>query len=781
MTQLNTATRVTNSTRFEVYVKPAPAGQAPAGGVVESAVGGDDGWQLDERFVFVRANYRAWPGSSSAVLQYVPIDGVIDPFEFVLFNGQLDMQVRVVMYPRFAGTSYAPDTTGTEVNGLLIFDGMIQRNAFGARGHETEVTDGSPSPSNEEEGGSVIAVDAPTLDNRRPEHLVTGRWVNNHATGGVTPELVDGLSVPTVFNAKGKPNQAASSTVEADAGGLSNVTAKLFSADADPRATYWTVKDALRYLIVCWFYGIADSFGGDAQGALERSSTLEPDTYDALFGPTPDDPRFDGLDLQLPEVNVHGLGIYDAIERVCRAAGFRCAIQLPMGRTQDEEADDSDRLHLLRVWRAGSGYENELRLVSRDSADPTATAEQELDNNNFVRISGIRDASRVVNHVIATGRTLVEVTVPLKPLFSPDDFDDLGGEPISQRQQAAPTGQTGDTYYQRHVADGREFNDYAHVGRLWGLDETGVFEANSLGFSSGAYAHDQGGFDWLDYLGIDGQDSLSAARAANGVTSPIRSIRRKRQPLRLSRPELVARSQAYVLEVSEDSGTVWYELPPSQYRVLTEGYFGVMLTARNLAMVNRKTFGAASENAVAIPNESWLAMMKAETPTLGFRLTCLVDLDFAARYDAAIDPGSLTVYPRTKRLDTPIIEVWQSPSSMLGNQTWSRIDDGGTVASAVGANRTDNLKDVAERTRDELSQVQYSVTIDETIRIDPSMFQVGDRITGVAGRNVDFDNFAAQAGETTYPSVVATTIVGLPERSQRQVIDIGSEALRRGA
>ncbi|MEO0477711.1 MAG: hypothetical protein AAF085_17335, partial [Planctomycetota bacterium] len=199
----------------------------------------------------------------------------------------------------------------------------------------------------------------------------------------------------------------------------------------------------------------------------------------------------------------------------------------------------------------------------------------------------------------------------------------------------------------------------------------------------------------------------------------------------------------------------------------------------NLAMVNRKTFGEASVNAIAIPEESWWALFNSEQ--LLFDLTVLVEMDHAARFDAPIDAASASQYPRAKRIDTSITEVWQSSKSILGNSQWDRIDDGGVITSAVGADRTDNLKSVAERARDELSQLQHAVTIEEHIRMDPSMFHVGDQITGVAGRNVDFGNFAAGSGETTHPSVISLTITGLPENAQRITADIGSEAMRRGA
>ncbi|MEM6258034.1 MAG: hypothetical protein AAGI37_06935 [Planctomycetota bacterium] len=775
MTQLSVPTRSTNPARFEVYTKPL-GNEAAEGGIVESTIGGDAGWQYEPRLAFIRSNYRSLPGSSNAVLRVVPTGGVIEPFEETLALGQIDLQVRVVLFPRFAGTSFGPDTTGTEANGLLVFDGVIQRNAFNARGAENRP--GQPARP-EDEGGSVIAVDAPSMDNHRPEHLVTGRWVNDHRSGGTTPVHVDGLSVASVFNANGKPNRGPTFAVEAESGELTNVNAALFTADGDELAGYWTVKEALGHLIVCWLYGIKDTFGGDAQGALARSATLDKQTYDAIFGPTPDDPQFSGLDAILPEVNVHALGVYNAIERICRFAGFRCSNLPALGRAAEEGAV-YDRLHLLRVWRAGSGRENELRLTARDQVNPAAKADEEMADNNVTMLSGIRDAANLVNHVSVAGRTLVEVTVPLKPMWPPDEVDNLGGETISSRQQSQPTGQTGDTYYRRHVANGADFNDYAHVGRRWGIDETGVYYNNSsLGYVTGNYAHQQGGFDWLSELAIDGTDAISLARVANGVTDPVRQLRRPHRPLPLSRPETLFRGQAFLLEVSEDSGTTWSELPQSAARLLTDGTFGVMLTAANLAMVNRKTFGAASEHAVAVPAESWWALFNSGV--LRFRLTCLVELDAAARYDIPRDAESASLYPRAQRIDTGYTEVWQSPDSSLGNDAWTRLDDGGLVASSVGADRTVNLRDVAQRAHDELGQVRWSVTIEDRLRLDPSQFQIGDRMTGIAGRDIDFDSASPGSAEPSYPSITSLTLVGLPEDSQRLVADIGSEAMRRGA
>jgi hypothetical protein len=782
MTALNTPNQTMPAAVFDVYVK-AVYGTPPEGGIIDSASDAENGWSLAGNLRFNELRMGAWPRSGTADFERLPLDGVIDGFELGLFGYGPDDQVRVVMVPPTVGTSVAtdPDPTSKEGTGVVVFEGSLQITGFGMSG--------ATATRDESETVTLVGTDVAAIDNLRPEHYVIGRWYAQGTTP--TPVLIDGPSLPCVFNAGGRPNRSAAPKVDADTGEAPNVMqAYLFSSDGgasggDPAAEYWTVKEALRHLVVCWLFGILESAGGDAQGELPRAVDLEPETYSALFTDDASGDRWGGLDKLLPEVDVQNLGVFDAIHQVCEAAGYRMAVLPRMGRplpiaNEGESATRvADRLYELRLWRAGAGPENALRIANREGVNGAATAAELLADFNVSRLGGVRDSSSVRNNISACGRTLIETTVELKPMWDPADVDDLSeaGGTLGQRHHSFPKGLDGDPYHQRHVKDGKLYEQYKHVGRLWGLDETGAFA--STGYDSGDYEHDAAGFDWLTHLGIDGEDDLTAAREANGVDDPIRWAKRPRTPLKLSRPESVAIGQAYKLEVSEDGGSYWYEIPQSAATLVREGFFGIMLTADNLATVNRFNAGAQSKGATALPSESWWALFNDDEQLLRFRITCLVEADHAARFDAPIDAGAITRTPRAMRVDTRLTEVWQSPSSTIGDATWKRLDDGGLVASAAGADRTDNLKDLAERLRDERGQLRYSIGAESFIA-EPSAFAVGDVVTGIDGRNLDFGLFLDSSGTMRYPSIVGMTITGWPEREQKVAITIGDEAARRG-
>ncbi len=765
MTALTSPSQSIGQATFDVYVKTVN-GDPPEAGQLDSASAGEGGWQRADNLLFKNCNYAAFPASGTAVFERVPLDIEIDPFEFGFEYGP-DDQVRVIMQPP-AGLGFAMpglDQAGGDDSGICVFEGVLQRSDWHVQG--------ATDKQDEVERFSLVATDAPSIDNLALEHLVIGRFIADDDTP--TPVLVDGISVPCTFNFGGRPNKRAELTITADPGNLL-LTASLFTSDGDLNAEYWTFKEALKHLIACWMYGIDEADGGDAQGDLNRSFCLEPETHRAVFGNGGSGARWAGLDKLLPETDVQGLGVLSAIERVCAHAGYRVAVLPPLGRDGEDNAS-IDRRYQLRVWRAGAGPEKQLKLQARHTVTGNETATQLLENNNVNMLRGLRDTSRIRNNIIAAGRALIETSVELKPLWHPDDVDSLSGGDVTQWHQQLPVDQDGDTYHQKHVAGGTQYEDYGYVGRLWGLDETGAFKAAAKGYTSGAYAHPDGGFDWLTHLGIDGDDDLTADRTANGVTEPIRWSKRPRRPLKLSRVESIETGRRFRLDVSEDGGSNWYELPQSAYRVITDGRFAILLNIDNLAATNRFSFGEQGKNVTAEPGADWYSLLLGGT-NLRFRLTCLVEADHAARFDAPIDPGATSRTPRAQRIDTRITEVWQSPSSVIGDgSSWARLDDGYVAASAAGADRTNNLKDLAERVRDERGQMRFSIT-GETFIMDPSQFAVGDVVTEVNGRVVWFDQFNAGSGETRYPSIVSMQISGYP--SQNIGFDIGDEAARRG-
>lgn len=279
-------------------------------------------------------------------------------------------------------------------------------------------------------------------------------------------------------------------------------------------------------------------------------------------------------------------------------------------------------------------------------------------------------------------------------------------------------------------------------------------------------------------MGIDGGDDLTAARTANGVTDPIAWSNRERFALPLTRPGIEQLASPYLLEVSEDGGSSWTLLNASGLFVPLRDQFGIKLNVDNLATVNKDRYSGGSE-LDSPPDDSWWKLIT--TKQLQFRLTCQIEADHAARFDAPRDAGSGgTLHTRAALVESEAVEVWASPDSILNaGSTWERIEDGGYGTSSAGADRTANVQDEAERLRDTQGLVRFSIS-GSTFIMDPGTFQVGDSIEAIDGRAIDLGRTAPGSSTARFPSVVRVGIIGWPENAQRIEIDLGDNAIRRG-
>ena len=775
MTALTLPTRALDTATFDVYTRQVRSGTPPELGTLDDA--GTGGWALDYELRFRQLRFAAWPSSGFAQLDYIPLSGGFDPIEENLLNNYwIDDQVRIEMFPPVfssgAPIGIATGTAGGDTDrgggstsgGVMLFEGVLARQNFGVRA----------TGSRDDEDTGLVAIDGPTIDNLDPAHVVRGRWVQDPGESAGTPYLIDAPQVPATFNAGGRPNMMPTLPMTGHDGGL-GLSAQLFTFDGDYRADYWTARDAIVSTLVMWLYGHSTA-GGTAK---TRSATLETLTAKALLDDEIEGARWVGLDAILPETSVQGLSVYDAVAKICAAVGFEMPVPPPLGRRppeadEEEEQVAPDRLYQVRLWRSGAGPDGSLRLQKRPPHSAASlTATQELKQNNVDQITGLVDATRSRNHCQATGPVLIETTVPLKPMWASADVSGAG---LTARLQQMVLGNDTEQYTQRHVKDGSDFKTYGHVGRFWGVDCTGEFRAAGLGYTTPSdLAHDADGFDWLGHLGIDGDDALTAERTANNVADPIRWTNRPRKAMPLTRPGLVELKQPYILEVSEDGGTEWIELPAQSYKVHADRFTVQLTDIANLAMVNADTY-IANAGSPAI-DASWWGLIK--TNNLRFRLTCLVEADHASRYDATPVAGSGSLYPRTSLVRSSAVTVWSHPGSILnGGSTWVKIDDGGYGSSTAGADREQLLQDLAQRIQDKQSPLRISVSGGTWI-MDPAMLQVGDRILGIAGRNLPFLQ-TTPSGEVRSPSVVGVTLTGALEGAQGISFDLADEAMRRG-
>lgn len=766
MTAFTAPSRILRSAEFQPYIQRVGSTPLPEIGLVNETSQAN-GWKPDYQLRCLDLSYGVWPRSSVARFDHVSASGRLAPIEETLGEYWLDDMVRLVGFFPLAGTSAAVDpTSGGGGEGVVLFEGVLQRQSFRVQ----------TAGGREDEGMQLVAIDGPTIDNLAPEHLIRGRWIQDLGQAEGTITLIDTPGVPAVFNRGGMPNMMSPDQFDVDDEATElDLQASAFTFDGDYRAQYWTLRKALLSILVYWLYG--------RQGEpLTRSSTLEWYTYQALTGLDETAgggaERWTGLDAILPEVDVQGLGVYDALARVCAAGGFEMAIAPRLGRPAPtgDGVVAADRLYEIRIWRAGGGPENTLKLRKRvDALVEDLPPEEELAQNNVNILSALRDATGVRNHVVAVGRTLLEVTVPLKPLWSPDDVSSATVN--AELHGKVEAGSAASEYTQRHTSKGSDFGDYGHVGRLWGIDCTGSFSASGYGSGDALYHHDPDGFDWLALLGIDGEDDLTAARTAGGVTDPIAWTRRERRALPLNRPGTDHMLRPYRLEASEDGGETWTEINLGNALRVQRESFAVFLEIPNLAEVNTKTFSGD----VALASTAELSYWKLiTTKALQFRLTCLIEADHAARYDALPGAGtSGTLHNRAIVVESDVVEVWSSPDSLLNDgSTWERIHDGGYSNSTAGADRSQNLEDLAKRVRDTQGLTRIALSA-ATWVMDPGTFAVGDTIPGIDGRSLGLGR-AVEGGDRRSPSIIGWQMIGWPEQAQGIQIDIGDSSLRRG-
>ncbi len=665
-------------------------------------------WVFDPRLRCQDIIHRAGPNVGDARFRFVPDAGVVTPIETIAADYHPDTQVRVEVWP-YESTLGAD--TGVEDIGLVVFEGMLERQALRA----------GVAGGRDREDADFVALAMPWIDHRAAEHLITGRWV--YVPGGGW-DRVESPLVPAAFNYRGRGNMDGDDGHRLTAAGVAasvQLTARPFTHDDDPDGRYWTVREALRSLLAQWLYGV------DPNSPKNRMTGVEAETMTALTG-TDNTGRWQGLDDVLPETDVSGLRLFEAIDAVCRAAGFEFAV-VPAPAINDADlganaTGPEDRRYLLRVWRRHAGPVTDLRLPKRGAFPANAATAAEAADVN--RLHLLRDNTGVINHVFSRGRVLIEAGVELKPLWSPDDLDT---DPVVVTHQL-PVGVVTDTYHDRHVRGGSQFDTYGHVGRLWGIDCTGADAANY--YTSGYYQHDAAGFDWLAFLGIDGNDPLTAERTARGLDAqadPIIWTHRVRRPLPLRRGDRADDGRRYRLEVSENAGSSWTDITDLVTFTVLSDAFGIRLTSvPNLASVNAASLASGTTPDVTA---SWYALIKSGQ-SLRFRLTCLVEADHAAIYRADRQDTSATAYLRGELVDVDLDEVWSHASSRLNTAgTWQKI----APAPGSPSDATDVIRSAAERLRDAREGARWSVGADSFL-LRPDRYLIGDRVRSIAGRDL---------------------------------------------
>lgn len=763
--------RVMPESPVAVYVRRAADGGTP----IDGGAGGADFVPAAD-LVCTRVDRRLNGLGGTATLRFVPLSSGPPSVEAGLRRSHIDDQVRVFVWP--------PDVAGVDrpQTPELLFDGVIRRQQFELQ------HDGQAS----REQLVYTALAWPAIDNDLTMHQVRGRWVAGGTVSGSIAQaaVIESPQMPATFNFRGRPNRASAKQFQVASGSAGFGYAALFTSDEDPGGSYWTVRAALRATLGLWLFGEGNPLFGD--GALPRHVALDKDLQAALADDAPDDdPRFEGFDAVLAETDVSGLGVFDAVAKICAAAGLEMMLDcVPNELDFWDVYEGLDRTYALRIQRRGKGPRRAIALSPRRST--FATARDLHRRNEVTAAQAMLDGADLANEIDVYGEQFIECRVELKPRWRPDDavLVTLNGDlardlPTDADGDADPANQT--DYQRRHVEGGAEYEQYARVGRLWGVHCLG----SEAGYESGAYAKDPDGFDWVSELGLN-DAPIAEDRQVNGVEDPIVWSNRVRPLLPLRSPQARANGLDYVLEISEDGGASWSLVDPKAVNVkILADQCAVWLNHKNLATVAlRSLVGAGSGGGKPAVSDSWWGLI--DSGDLRLRLHCSVPADTAARAFAPRRGQSRSRYPLGQTVATDFSETYVHPDGVFAAVTdppaedgadgdaapvavWSRIAGWGEQTTPAVPAPSGALLAAAERRRDALDAIAVSGSFRASIA-HLRRWRLGDAVTRIAGREIDLSIDAA--GER------APTIVGiryeLEKASQGVMLTLGDHRLIEG-
>lgn len=712
-----------------VYIRPVRDADPPMNGDTT-------GFEADWNLRCLQVDCVSGPGVGQASFDFVPTTGTLPSVEAVIGTYGTDDQVLVTVPPlthEFLGADLPEGVTE-----LILFHGVLDRPNWVIQ----------RTADRENEAIGFTAVPVPVLDNMSPDHIVRGRWAAADPTGADTSLIVvETPDIPACFNFRGRPNRATAVTLSATINEAS-VEASPFSHDDDTTAAYWTVRAAMLSLVVMWLYG------DDTLGTLDRNICVEAETLDALQGNGEGD-RWEGLDDTLPQVNVHGLGVIDALHRVCEASGFEMHVMPHFGL---KEAEEADRLYEISINRQGAGPEVEVGLSPRGEANAALGGEEALRRNHISQIKVLRDASRVRNQVRVVGRASIEATIELLPMWFDGNITDYEED--------------NETYLARHVPGGNDYAGYRHIGRLWGVHCLGTEPGYS---GAGAYAKPAAGYDWVTGLGLN-TGALATARTDAGVADPMTWTRRLRRLMPLSRASQLVIGKDEVVEVSEDGGATWTWAPTLKATFVRELCAIRLTDVQDLAKINLATLSDGTVPAFA---DSWWGLLSNGTD-LRLRVTCRVEADHASIAEASRQSSSGSHYQRFALQRSRSEEVWSAPTCSLNTSgSWAYVEDHGLAAG----DEAYPLVDQATRIRD-ASECQRVAGSLYTWLMNFWRWRLGQSVRRITGRNIDL---GVSVGDSTrYPSVARMAIVlsgqgEQPGNAQGVRIELHDTAFKGGA
>lgn len=532
---------------------------------------------------------------------------------------------------------------------------------------------------------------------RREGSHVYGRWMLSeagweHARDNPEEDPIDlpwstlakhVQSLPCIFNPGGRPNRLARPVVLDAENVWSSGPVHIFTYEGDPAAEYWTLLQALRYLVLLHLpYGLSEQVGpGDlfteALGGPGGGPWWRQDETDvALAGDYPVGWQ-EHMTRRSQSLALEGMDFVEALAALTSAAN----VEFNVAHSNESTVGEVRVLSNLRFVAPGDLARDHLAFERSGSHFTTSGSLRSIEDiiaqNNTQQCRSALEFGNAASRVRVLGdRVWRTVTAELKPLWQPDPAWDI--EPPLDPEEVAPdlvdeamedentfASRRDGAFYARFCAGGGQFaeGENSIIGRLWGLDTAGEYDDATYGRTN----FDTYGQPWP----IPGASD---------------QVPRRREIRRVPTQD-GARALDIVIEVNfgETDPEVWYRLQ-SRIQVLP-GQAAMYITSPDLLGFAGEVLGRPTEVDGPTIGEELEVLNWYEAYLLGkFKLRATFQIELDHRLEQVVNAADSPVAAHT---------VAAIVSRERDFQAW--FQDAGVPSDFLASMQTRNDYDAAER------------------------------------------------------------------------------------
>lgn len=459
---------------------------------------------------------------------------------------------------------------------------------------------------------------------------------------------------------------------------------------------------------------------------------------------------------QLRSVSVEGLNVIDAVDVICKAAGFGFRLSYNDNGSADlifykTGAADS---YARSSSEATIRHRLYVPAVAENISTAVAAASKMATAVNFVE-----DIAAVINNPWGLGSPeKYEITAELVPAWKDSDFTIDGSWPFLTEADIASLAGAMDPddffYYKYYHTSGSAFR--RNVGRRWCLNESGRYTLGS---------YDRGTPFDLAAAGVEA-DRIYGADGKRQYAPYDRVF----LDALTSKPDSIS-SLGIIVEFSFDSGSSWQQVPCAIVNLTTEA--GIYISEPNLAEILDRSGGTISGGDLDGKEVNFFTSLADDKLTsrsfksgswhTRLRVTASIQTDQRLRRQVLPSPASGSPFNHSKIFD------YSGKYRYYKRASSSRFATSDLDAYEVdSASAFDSFLDKIRRANEDMS-ISGQFTLDRMWTGDgagePS-FAIGDLIEGLDGRGYEL---AASFNDTAvFPEIIQ--IVYLPQKQIQRLI-----------